>query len=79
MDDLLLTCSVPEWGDCVLNVGKNAAYEAARRGEIPTIQVGGKLRVPVRVAIRPFVENGADVEALLAQLRRHMSRKATPA
>jgi hypothetical protein len=79
MKDLPLTCSVPEWGAWALNLGKNAAYEAAKRGEIPTIQVGGKLRVPVRVAIRPFVENGADVEALLAQLRRHMNREAAAA
>jgi excisionase family DNA binding protein len=30
----------------VLRIGRTAAYEAARRGEIPTIRVGRSLRVP---------------------------------
>jgi hypothetical protein len=28
-------------------LGRNAVYEAARRGEIPTIRFGRKLRVPI--------------------------------
>ena len=40
-----LTWSVPEAGRKV-KPGKNAAYNAARRGEIPTIRFGKKLRVP---------------------------------
>jgi excisionase family DNA binding protein len=42
------TYSVPEAGRRA-GLGRNAAYAAARRGEIPTIQFGRKLRVP-RVA-----------------------------
>ena len=30
----------------VLRIGRSAAYEAARRGDIPTIRVGRLLRVP---------------------------------
>ena len=40
-----LTISVPEAGRR-LGLGKNAAYEAARRGELPVLRFGRKLRVP---------------------------------
>jgi excisionase family DNA binding protein len=30
-----------------LGIGVNQAYEAARRGEIPTIKIGKRLLVPV--------------------------------
>lgn len=43
------TYSVPEAGR-ILGLGKNASYEAARRGEIPVLRFGRKLRVP-RVAL----------------------------
>jgi excisionase family DNA binding protein len=39
------TLSVPEAGRR-LGLGKNASYEAARRGELPTLRFGRKLRVP---------------------------------
>jgi excisionase family DNA binding protein len=29
-----------------LGIGRNAAYEAAKRGEIPTIKIGKRLLVP---------------------------------
>ena len=41
-----LTISVTEAGRR-LGVGKNSAYEAARRGEIPSIRVGRRLLVPI--------------------------------
>ena len=40
-----LTWSIPYAGSKV-SLGKNASYAAARRGEIPTIRFGKKLRVP---------------------------------
>lgn len=43
-----LTLTVPEAGRKYLNLGRNASYAAAERGEIPTIRVGRLLRVPVR-------------------------------
>jgi ribosomal protein S14 len=41
------TLSVPQAGREYFNLSRNAAYEAARRGEIPTIRIGRLLRVPV--------------------------------
>ena len=48
MPALPATYSVPEAGRQV-GLGKNASYEAARRGEFPLLRFGRKLRVP-RVA-----------------------------
>ncbi len=41
------TISVPEAGKVYYDLSKNASYEAARRGDIPTIRVGRLLRVSV--------------------------------
>jgi hypothetical protein len=40
--------SVPAAGWRYFNLSKNASYDAAARGEIPTIRIGRLLRVPVR-------------------------------
>jgi excisionase family DNA binding protein len=40
------TISVPEAGK-ILGIGRNAAYEAARRGELPVLKFGKRLVVPV--------------------------------
>jgi hypothetical protein len=39
------TISVPQAG-ALLDLPRNSAYEAARRGDIPTIRVGRLLKVP---------------------------------
>jgi hypothetical protein len=41
------TLSVPEAGRIYFNLGMNASYEAAHRGEIPTIKIGGRYRALV--------------------------------
>jgi hypothetical protein len=41
------TLSVPEAGREYFDLGRNAAYAAASRGDIPTIRIGKLLRVPV--------------------------------
>jgi hypothetical protein len=41
------TISVPQAGKQYFGLAKNASYEAAARGEIPVIRIGGRLRVPV--------------------------------
>ena len=48
LDDLAgrLTCTVPEAGQ-LLGIGRDAAYAAAARGEIPTLRLGRSLRVAV--------------------------------
>jgi len=55
------TVSVPEAGKW-LGIGRNAAYEAARRGEIPTIKIGRLLRVPV-VALERKLEEAVEGRA----------------
>ena len=49
------TMSVPEAGREYFGISRNASYEAAHRGEIPTIRIGRKLRVPV-VALEQMLE-----------------------
>ena len=46
------TISVPEAGETYFGLSKNGSYEAARRGDIPTIQVGRLKRVSVAVMER---------------------------
>jgi len=43
-----LTLSVPEAGKKYFGLSKNGSYDAADRGEIPTIKIGKLRRVPVR-------------------------------
>jgi hypothetical protein len=52
------TLSVPEAGRQYFDLGRNASYEAARRGEIPTIRIGRLLRVPVVSLERILTEAG---------------------
>ena len=41
-----LTTTIPEAAE-LLGIGRNTAYEAVRRGEIPTIRIGKRILVPV--------------------------------
>ncbi|MDI6029072.1 helix-turn-helix domain-containing protein [Corticibacterium sp. UT-5YL-CI-8] len=41
------TISVPEAGSLFFGIGRNAAYDAAKSGDIPTIKIGGRIMVPV--------------------------------
>jgi hypothetical protein len=43
-----LTLSVPEAGKRYFGLCRNSSYDAAARGDIPTIRIGKKLCVPVR-------------------------------
>jgi excisionase family DNA binding protein len=43
-----VTISVPEAGRRYFGLSRNAAYDAAARGELPVIRIGRLLRVPVR-------------------------------
>lgn len=46
------TISVPEAGKRYFGLCRGTSYEAARRGEIPTIKIGRRIRVPVRALER---------------------------
>ena len=52
------TMSVPEAGKVYYGLSRNGSYEAARRGDIPTIPVGRLLRVSVAVMERKVGEAG---------------------
>ena len=45
MDEKKLTLTVDETAKC-LGIGRNLAYEAIARGEIPVVKVGKRLLVP---------------------------------
>jgi excisionase family DNA binding protein len=40
------TLTIPEAAQA-LGIGRNQGYEAAKRGEIPTIKIGKRILVPV--------------------------------
>jgi hypothetical protein len=47
MTDEAKTLDVPAAGRRYFDLGHAAAYAAAARGDIPTIKIGRKLRVPI--------------------------------
>jgi Helix-turn-helix domain len=52
-----LTLSVPEAGRIYFDIKSRAgAYAAAQRGDIPTIRIGRRVRVPVR-ALERMLDN----------------------
>jgi hypothetical protein len=56
-----LTLSVPEAGRRYFGLARRASYDAAARGEIPTIRIGKILRVPVRAMERILDQAGLPV------------------
>ncbi len=56
------TYSVPE-AATVLGIGRSAAYEAARTGEIPTIRIGKRILVPVAALERLLADSGKDMDS----------------
>jgi len=50
------TISVPAAGRRYFDLGKNASYAAAARGEIPVLKIGARLRVPVVALERMLAE-----------------------
>jgi hypothetical protein len=57
--DVVKTMSVPEAGRRYFDLGRNASYDAAKRGEIPVIKIGSRLRVPLSALDRMLEEAGA--------------------
>lgn len=47
-------------GGKVLGLGRSSAYDAARRGDLPTIRIGRRLVVPLR-QLRNLLEHGGRV------------------
>jgi hypothetical protein len=63
------TMSVPEAGRRYFDLGKNASYDAAKRGDIPVIRIGRRLRVPI-VALDRKLEQAGDATAAPASQER---------
>lgn len=61
-DECVLTLEVPEAG-AMVGLSRNAAYEAAKRGEIPTLRFGRLLKVPKAAWLRKLEQP----EAVAAQ------------
>src|SRR5262245_30671467 len=57
-----LTISVPEAGKRYFGLCRNAAYDAAARGDLPVIRIGRLLRVPVR-ALERMLERASEPSA----------------
>jgi Helix-turn-helix domain len=51
-EEPLLTLSVPAAGKKYFGLSRNGAYDAAARGDLPTIRIGRLLKVPVRALER---------------------------
>ena len=62
-----LTISVPEAGKRSFDLSRGGSYEAAKRGDIPTIRIGRLIRVPVRglerMLEKAVEQNGDGAEA----------------
>jgi excisionase family DNA binding protein len=63
MTDEPLTMTVPEAGHRYFGLSRGASYEAASRGEIPTVRIGRLLRVPVRALERMLDQAGTKTDA----------------
>ena len=53
------TLSVPEAGKRYFDLSKNASYAAAKRGELPVIRIGGRLRVSIVALEKMLMTAGA--------------------
>jgi excisionase family DNA binding protein len=53
-----LTVTIAEAAQ-MLGIGRNAAYEAAKKGQIPTIRIGHRLLVPAAALERMLSGNAA--------------------
>jgi hypothetical protein len=62
MTEQPLTISVPEAGKRYFGLSRNGSYDAAARGDIPTIKIGRLLRVPVR-ALEQILDRAASKSA----------------
>ena len=54
------TLTVPEAAKA-LGIGRAAAYEGARTGQIPTIRIGKRILVPVAALERMLAQPSSDV------------------
>lgn len=53
-----ITMTVPAAGRKYFGLSRGGAYEAAKRGDLPTVRIGRLLRVPVR-ALEAMLDKAA--------------------
>jgi excisionase family DNA binding protein len=70
------TISVPEAGQ-VLGIGRDAAYAAAARGEIPVLSLGRSLRVPVPKLLQMLGASGPEDSEAAGTTPRHSLMQLT--
>jgi excisionase family DNA binding protein len=70
--DQRLTLTIPETARR-LGIGRNQGYEAARRGEIPTVRLGKRLVVPV-AALEAMLSVKSQQEIAAAELLRRIQQ-----
>ena len=68
-DEGPLTISVPAAGKKYFGLSRNGAYDAAARGDLPTIRIGRLLRVPVRALEQMLDRASRDARVTLASQR----------
>ena len=56
------TLTVPEAGKLYFGLSRSGSYEAAMRGELPTIKIGRLIRVPVR-ALEKMLDRASEPAA----------------
>jgi hypothetical protein len=56
--------TVPDAGRIYYGLSRNGSYEAAKRGDIPTIRIGKLLRVPVKALERMLEQTKSTTEAV---------------
>ena len=54
------TMPVPDAGKQYFGLGRNASYDAARRGQIPTIRIGSRIFAIVAALDRMVGDAGSD-------------------
>jgi hypothetical protein len=60
-DEYPKTLSIPEAGKRYFGLSRNGAYDAAKRGDIPFIEIGRLKRVPVR-ALELMLDRATDAD-----------------
>jgi excisionase family DNA binding protein len=70
---VILTISVPEAGRR-LGIGRNSAYEAAHRGEIPILRFGRTMRVPIS-AFEAMLAVQSKQQVVAAELVRRLQQE----
>lgn len=63
--------TIPAAGRKFFGIGKSASYEAARRGQIPTIRIGRRLFVPL-AAVENMLADTANKAAERVETRGEM-------